>query len=479
MRVALAVVALAAAFACAAAAPAFDGWADEVASYSDDAQSLINYITSGKGKGTAYDRLAAFVDTYGPRLSGTPQLEAAIDFALAQLSADGFDNVHGEDVMVPHWERGHESLRILEPRVDSLALLGLGNSVATPAEGIVAEALVVSSFDELTARAAEAKGKIVVFNPDWVSYPVTVAYRAGGASAAGAVGAVAALVRSVTPYSINSPHTGSMHYQDGVPKVPVACITVEDAQLFARMQARGQRIVLELKMEAKTLPDSKSRNVVAEIVGSEHPEQVVLFSGHLDSWDVGEGAMDDGGGAFISWASLLAIKQLGLRPKRTIRLVLWTSEEYGGVGGDAYYDAHKANVSNYNIVMESDLGVFKPEGIEFTGNDAARAIMTNIGKLLAPINATEVTTDGEGTDISLFMDAGVPGASLANDNDNYFYYHHSDGDMITVLNRDYMDLCTATWAVTAYTLASLDDMLPRDKPSTMPSAPYPKRYGKH
>eukprot|EP01137_Pigoraptor_chileana_P032541 Opistho-2@22074 len=474
-----ALIALAAALNVARGAPAFDGWAAEVASYQDDAQQIIDHVTSGKGQGIAYDRLSVFVDTFGPRLSGTPALEAAIDNALAQLQADGFDNVHGEEVMVPHWERGFESLRLLEPRVDSLSLLGLGRSIATPPEGITAEVLVVSSFDDLTARAAEAKGKIVVFNAEFVSYGVTVAYRVGGAVAAGKVGAVAALVRTVAPFSINSPHTGTQSYQDGVPQVPVACITIEDAQMFARMQERGQRIVVELKMEARTFPDAKSRNVVADITGSEHPEQIVLFSGHMDSWDVGQGAMDDGGGAFISWASLLAIKQLGLRPKRTIRLVMWTAEEFGGVGGDSFYDTHKGNTSNYNIVMESDLGVFRPQGIEFTGNDAARAIMANVGKLLAPINATEVTTDGEGTDISLFMQAGVPGASLANDNQDYFFYHHSDGDMMTVLNRSDMDLCTATWAVTAYTLASLDDMLPRDTPAVRPSAPYKPHYGMH
>lgn len=338
------------------------------------------------------------------------------------------------------------------------------------ANNITAPVLVVNTFDELHNQSARGNtsGKIIVFNEycDWNAQPidcygVAVAYRSQGAAEAAKAGGVAALVRTVGAFSINSPHTGMMDYDDGIPQVPTASITIEDAEMLRRMQDRGQHIVINLNMEAQNLPDAQSNNVVAEIVGSEYPDQVVLVSGHIDSWDVGHGAMDDGGGAFISWSTLSILNALGLKPKRTIRFVGWACEEFGGIGAQQYYDRHSVNVSNYDLVMESDLGVFKAQGIQFTGNDAAMKVMQQVGQLLAPINATLVTDGGDGTDIDPWMEAGVPGASLANENDRYFWFHHSHGDTMSVLDPDDVDLCAITWAVTAYAVASLDDMLPR------------------
>ncbi|KAF5896113.1 carboxypeptidase Q, partial [Clarias magur] len=204
------------------------------------------------------------------------------------------------------------------------------------------------------------------------------------------------------------PHTGWQWYQPGVRKIPTACITVEDAEMMARMAYKGTKIAVHLTMEAQTLDDVDSFNTVAEITGSQHPEQVVLLSGHLDSWDVGQGAMDDGGGVAISWETLSLIKDLGLRPKRTLRAVLWSAEEAGGVGAMQYYQQHKTNISNFDLVMESDMGTFAPVGLQFTGNDKARAIMREVMKLLAPINVTSLEEHGEGTDINMWMQAGVP-----------------------------------------------------------------------
>jgi carboxypeptidase Q len=258
------------------------------------------------------------------------------------------------------------------------------------------------------------------------------------------VGAVASLTRSVAPFSINSPHTGGQNYGGGVIQIPAACITIEDAEMFQRMQDRGQKIVVKLYMEAQN-----------------YPNETVIVSGHLDSWDVGTGAMDDGGGAAISWSVLSLIKMLNLKPKRTIRLVMWSCEEFGGIGGQQYYQQHSDQLNSMNLVMESDLGVFHPDGIQFTGTDPARQIMQGVGALLKSINATEVTTGGEGTDISPWINHGVPGASLANENQKYFMFHHSQGDTMTVLDTADVDLCAAVWAVTAYVVADLDDMLPR------------------
>ena len=381
---------------------------------------------------------------------------------LDTLRKEGLDNVHGEVVTVPHWVRGEESAELIEPRNYPLAILGLGYSVGTPAEGITAEVLVVRSFDELKERADEAKGKIVVYNEDFVSYGTTVAYRSNGAAEGAKVGAVATLIRSVTPYSLYTPHTGMQAYQDGVPKIPTACITIEDAQMLWRMSQRGEKIVIKLTMGAQNLPPVHSRNTVAEITGSKYPEQVVLVSGHLDSWDVGQGAMDDGGGAFISWQALSIIRQMGLRPKRTLRAVLWTGEEIGVIGGQKYWEDHHADIANYDMVMESDFGTFTPQGIAFSGNEIATKIMQHlVGTLLAKINANQLTSPASTPDVPWWVENGVPGGSLKNANEDYFFYHHTFADMMTVENAHSLDLCSAVWAVVAYAVADLEDMLPR------------------
>ncbi|XP_039973920.1 carboxypeptidase Q-like isoform X2 [Xiphias gladius] len=439
--------------------------AADVGDNDDVANKIIDLAVHGAAQNRSYRRLADFTDTIGNRISGSHNLEMAIEYMYNAMTQDGLD-VHLEPVKVPHWVRGKESAEMIVPRVKSLAILGLGSSVGTPPEGIEAEVLVVRSFEELKQRASEAVDKIVVFNQPFVSYGETVAYRSCGASEAAKVGAVATLIRSITPLSINSPHTGWQEYQHGVKRIPTACITVEDAELMWRMAQRGQKIVVRLTMGAKTLPDADSFNIVAEIKGKEHPEQVVLLSGHLDSWDVGQGAMDDGGGAIISWEALSLIKDLGLRPRRTMRTVLWTGEEQGGVGAQQYYDLHKVNLSNFDLVMESDTGTFEPVALQFNGNNEARKVMEEVVKKLAPLNTNKLEEDAEGEDIGLWMKAKVPGASLHVDDARYFWFHHTEGDTMTVQNPDDMNRCSALWAVVAYLVADLPDMLPRYPVST-------------
>ncbi|PFX28063.1 carboxypeptidase Q-like [Stylophora pistillata] len=441
---------------------ALDMVRNEIADHQADANEIIDFLTKGPGKHQVYNRLATFVDTFGSRVAGSANLEHAIDYMLNELKEDKLDNVHGEEVNVTHWVRGKESAQMIMPRNHSMALLGLGGSVGTPPEGITAEVLVVSSFDELHAKASEAKGKIVVFNEKWIRYGKTVAYRDNAAVEVAKVGGLASLIRSVTPFSINSPHTGWQYYQKGVKKIPTACITIEDAEMMARMAARGTKIVVNLKMEAQNLPPVVSRNTVAEIEGSVYPEQVVLVSGHLDSWDVGQGAMDDGGGAFISWQALSVIRQLGLKPKRTMRMVLWTGEEEGLLGAEQYYIRHKENAGNFSLVMESDIGTFKPVGIAFKGSKNASVVMEEVMQLLKPINVTNLKVTNVGGDITFWIEEGVPGGSLDNENSKYFYFHHSNGDTMTVQDPDDMDLCAAVWTVVAYTVANLDEMLPRN-----------------
>ena len=428
------------------------------ADYRAAADSLINAALRDSA---AWNRLAKLTDTFGNRLSGSPSLERAIDWALGEMKADGLENVHAEPAMVTHWVRGDESLTLLSPRNASLKMLGLGGSIATPKKGITAPVMVVGSFDELTTRAAEAKGKIVVFDVPFTSYRETVAYRVGGASAAAKVGAVAALVRSVTPMSFRTPHTGVMRYDSTVAKIPTAAITVEDVLMLRRMIARGEAPTVTLKMSARMLPDAPSRNVVAELRGRTNPDEVVVIGGHIDSWDVGQGAMDDGGGVVAAWQAVLLMKKLGLRPRRTVRVVAWTNEENGTAGGRAYRDAHRTEVEKHVLALESDDGVFKPRGVAFTGTDSATAIVRQIARLLARIDATGVTGGGGGADIGPVTELGVPAMSPDVDETRYFWYHHTEADTMDKLDPREVALCVATMAVMAYVVADLPQPLPR------------------
>ena len=409
----------------------------------------------------AWNKLARFTDFSGNRFTGTPALERGIDWVLAELKRDGLDNVRGEPAMVPHWVRGKESATLMQPRVANLPMLGLGGSVGTSRGGITADVIVVSSFSDLTAKAAQAKGKIVLFDVPFTNYGATVAYRSGGATAAARAGAVAALVRSVTPYSMRTPHTGAMNYDSTVAKIPTAAITLEDAQMIHRMLDRGDRVSVKLEMEAQTLPDVPSRNVIGEIRGSERPDEVVVLGGHIDSWDVGNGAMDDAGGLVVAWEALRLIRKLGLTPRRTIRVVGWTNEETGGRGASAYRDAHQAEADKHVLVVESDGGVFSPAGFGFTGSDSARVIVRQIGAMLARIGAGNVGAAGGGADIGPMMQLGVPGAALDVDGSKYFWFHHTEADTVDKLDPAEMQRCVAVMAVLAFVTADLPERLPR------------------
>ena len=405
----------------------------------------------------AYSRLAHLTDNIGHRLSGSKGLERAIEWAIAEMKRDGLDNVRAEKVMVPHWVRGDESLEMLTPLPRRLTMLGLGNSVGTPAEGISAEAVVVRNFGELDKLGEGARGKIVVYNAPFTTYGATVAYRGQGASRAARYGAVAALVRSITPVSLNTPHTGGMQYDPAQPQIPVAAITIEAAELLQRMHNRGDRPTLRLKMEAKFLPDAESANVIAELKGTERPDEIVLISGHYDSWDVGQGAHDDGGGCIVAWEAARLLKELGLRPRRTIRVVLYTNEENGLRGGNAYRDEHRAELSKHILAVESDSGVYRPEGLGLaaTAPLQLRSNLQEIAKLLSGIGADRIAATGGGADIGPIMREGVPGAALNVEGSRYFDIHHTPADTLDKVNPRELALCVATMAVMAYVVADM------------------------
>jgi carboxypeptidase Q len=407
----------------------------------------------------AYSRLAHLTDHIGNRLSGSKNLERAIEWAVAEMKRDGLDNVRAEKVMVPHWVRGEESLDMLTPVPSHLQVLGLGNSIGTPAEGISAEAVVVRDFAELDRLGEQVRGKIVVYNVPFTNYGATVAYRLQGASRAARYGAVAALVRSITPRSLQTPHTGAMNYDPSQPKIPVAAITVEVAEFLQRMNHRGDHPTVRLKMEAKFLPDAESANVIAELKGSEKPDEVIVIGGHFDSWDVGQGAHDDGGGCIVAWEAIRLLKELGLRPRRTIRVVLYTNEENGLRGGNAYRDAHRAELAKHILAIESDSGVYRPEGfgLAATAPLQARSNMQEIAKLLSGIGADKIAATGGGADIGPITREGVVGASLDVDGEHYFDIHHTHADTLDKVNPRELALCVATMAVMAYTVADMPE----------------------
>jgi len=442
----------------AAAAAAGPVW---LAPYQPVADRIIATAKNAGGN-FAWDRLAFMTDTFGPRHSGSANLDAALRWAEAEMKKDGLENVRLEPVMVPHWVRGEESLEIVEPFPNAVPILGLGGSVSTRPEGVSGELMVVSSFDELNARKDEARGRIVLFNVLYTTYGETVRYRGGGASAAAKVGAVAALVRSVGLPGLRTPHTGGMRYEDGAPKIPTAAIPTEDADRFDRMVKRGQKVVLRLKMNARFLDHAPSANLVGELRGTEKPGEIVLVGGHIDSWDVGTGAMDDAGGCVVTWEALRLLKNLGLKPKRTIRVVLFTNEENGLAGGNAYRDAHRAELDKHVLALESDSGVFAARGFGFTGSDAARKTLTEIASLLKPLGAHAIGPQGGGADIGPSVAAAkIPSASLDTDNSKYFLLHHTHADTVDKLDpKDLADNAAAI-AFLAYVVADLPAPLPR------------------
>ena len=350
---------------------------------------------------------------------------------------------------------------MLSPRSSILPMLGLGGSVATPPEGITGDILVVTSYDDLTAKAAQARGKIVLYNVPFTNYGATVAYRSGGASRAAKVGAVASLVRSVGPYSMRTPHTGGMNYDSTVARIPTAAITSEDADMIARLSARGERVTVRLKMTAHFEADAPSRNVMGELKGRELPDEVVVMGGHIDSWDVGRGAMDDAGGVVAAWEAIRILKRLNLQPRRTIRAVGWTNEENGTRGGNGYRDAHRAQLDKHVLAIESDGGVFRPLGFGFTGSDSAFAIVSQVGSLLERVGAGTITKGGGGADIGPIMALGVPGMGLSVDGTKYFWFHHSEADTVDKLDPKEVGQCAAAMAIMAYVMADLPTRLPR------------------
>ena len=433
--------------------------------YQDAAGRLIG---AALVDGFGWEKLSDLTTRIGNRLSGSASLEKAIQWVFEGMQREGL-NPRLQPVKVPHWVRGQESARVVAPVDKPLNILGLGGSVGTGPEGITAPVVVVGSFDELEALGeSKVKGKIVLYAVEWKGYDETVTYRTSGASRAARLGAVASLVRSMTGSSLYTPHTGNQNYAANVTRIPAAAVTVEDAAWIRLLVERGQEVQVRLQMEAQTLPDADSANVVGEIVGRELPDEVVVVGGHIDSWDVGQGAHDDGGGIVAAWEAVTLIKLLDLQPRRTIRVVAWTNEENGGRGGRAYLDSLGSDVRKHVAAIEMDDGVERPLGFRFEMNNsapetpqyaAAREKMLEIVRLLDAIGANTIIPGDGGADVTPLMRQGVPVLGLLTTMEHYFDWHHTNADTLDKVDIQVFRRCIAALAVTSYVLADMPGTL--------------------
>lgn len=431
----------------------------------------------------AYVQVAHLTNNIGPRLSGSPQAQHAVQYVAAEMRRIGLD-VRLEKVMVPHWVRGAEKAELVRfagqapETTQKVVLTALGGSVATPAEGLTAEVVVAESFEHLASLGRERiAGKIVLFNARFdkqmaaqgfalEAYGQAVAYRGAGPSAAARLGAVASLVRSVGGADYRLPHTGSFNYATDAPKIPAAAVAAEDADMIAYLTAQGP-VRLHLTLTPQTLPDVESYNVIADLKGSEHPEQIIIVSGHLDSWDLGTGAIDDGAGVAVAMQAVNLIKRLGLRPKRTIRMIAWMNEENGLMGGRTYAANQKAELANHIAAIESDLGAGHPVGFSAHVNARALEMLRPIAAVLLASGAGVIrqSQNAEGADVIPLDSAGVPTLAPIQDYRTYFNYHHTAADTLDKIVPRELAETAAVVAVLAYGIANLPESLPPNQPT--------------
>ncbi len=426
----------------------------------------------------ALNELRHLTDNIGPRLSGSPQAQQAVDYVAGEMRALGAE-VTLEKATVPHWVRGAETAEVVSwpgqtpGATQKVVLTALGGSAATSADGLTAQVVVVGNWQQLQALPPGAvKGKILLLNHKFdkelaaqggglQAYGGGVAYRGAGPIAAAEAGAVAVLVRSVGGADYRLPHTGMTQYAPDVPKIPAGAVTAEDADLLENLVSQGP-VTLHMTLTPQTLPDAPSYNVIADWKGTEHPEQVVVVSGHLDSWDLGTGAIDDGAGVAVSMQAIHLLKELGIHPRRTVRFIAWMSEEEGSEGAAAYMVDHKDVIGNHVGAIESDLGADHPTGIYYADKKPLGLWLRPVARVLDPIGAeTLVAAPETGEDIDGLTGQGVPSFAPVQDSRFYFNYHHTAADTFDKVNPKHLNENAAVMAVLAYALADSVEPAPR------------------
>ncbi len=426
---------------------------DNLSKYEEIAKKIFKHAHKDS---SAWDRMAYICDNYGHRISGSKHLENAIAHIEKELIKDGFQNVVKEPVMVPNWIRGEADCKMTSPWEYEIPILALGASVSTPENGIEAEIIMVKDFDDLEKKSKEVKGKIVVYNRAFTNYGQTVQYRLHGAARAAKHGAVASLIRSVTPFYDANPHTGISYYDDEIEKIPHAAISLEAIDILQRLTDQGKKIKIYMKLTSHYGEDMLSHNVMGELVGKELPKDIVAAGGHIDSWDVGQGAHDDAGPCVAVWEAVKLLKELNLVPKRTIRVVFWTNEESGLQGGTQYAEKHKDEP--HHGLLEFDSGVFNPVAVGYSGNEGYFEAFKKYESVFSLINPKfQIKQGGGGADIGPMMKLGYTGMGLVVDSEQeYWRYHHSANDTVDKVDKKILNDCIAATALALYIYADLD-----------------------
>ena len=428
-----------------------------------DSVTIRKIYNEALSNGKSYEWLRYLTKQIGPRLSGSTGAQKAVDWTKQVMEQQGFDRVFLQDVMVPHWVRGakEEAFIHIGKQKTTVPIAALGGSVATPPKGVEAQVIEVKSFPELRAMGADkVKGKIVFYNRPmdptkintFEAYGGAVDQRANGATEAAKLGAVGAIVRSMTNVHDDNPHVGGMRYGTGVALIPTAAISTNAADLLSKSLQENPALTFYFKQNCETLPDAKSYNVVGELTGSEKPDEIIVVGGHLDSWDLAEGAHDDGAGCVQAIEVLRIMKALGIKPKRTIRAVMFMNEENGLRGGVQYADLAKKNNEKHIAAVESDNGGFTPRGFGIVGKPEQRAKIMNWEPLLAPYGLTDIGPGGGGADIGPLAQLGTVLLGFKPDSQRYFDYHHTTVDRFEAVSQRELELGAGSMAAVIYLL---------------------------
>ena len=421
----------------------------------------------------AYSVVESLTVEVGPRIAGSEGDKRAVVWAQDKLKELGFDKVYTQPVRVRNWSRGRAEAKVTKPFAQSLVITALGGSIATPKGGLQSSVVMFSSLQELQAASEEkVKGKIVFINRRMIrdragrGYGPVVAARAQGAIEASKLGAKAILIRSVGTDNSRFAHTGAMRYSDEVKKIPAGALSNADADTLERLVNTGQTVELDVEMQAKEQGWQTSYNVIGEITGSENPDEVVLLGAHLDSWDEGTGAIDDGAGVGIVSAAASLVKSVMGTPKRTIRVVLYANEEFGLVGAREYVKANKESLEKIVVAAESDFGAGRIYRLETRFADRALPFVDSIVEQIEPLGVFKGSnTAGGGPDISMFPGLGIPVVSLLQDGTYYFDYHHTPNDTLDKIKPEDIAQNQAVYALFAYMMAN-NDVDPRPAPKS-------------
>ncbi|HEV8266621.1 MAG TPA: M28 family peptidase [Thermoanaerobaculia bacterium] len=431
---------------------------------------MSRLLDLAKRSSRALETVRSLTDEVGPRLAGSPGDAAAVAWAIRTMTALGFSNVHSEPVLVPHWERGEEAARVVSPVSQRLVITALGGSVPTSPEGLEAEIVETDSLEALGKLGEAVRGRVVFMNRrtertrDGSGYGTTSRLRVRGPSEAAKLGAVGYLLRSVGTATTRVPHTGTLVYADGVARIPAAALPAPDADFLHRLLERKKPVRLRLTLGCRNLPDAESANVVGDVPGREKPEEIVVLGAHLDSWDLGQGAVDDGAGCAIVSEAARLVGALARRPRRTLRVILYANEENGARGGKAYVEAHKGELARHVAALEADSGAGRCYGFTYRIGAGSEAFVAALKAFLWPSGSGEARDGEGGVDIGPLREAGVPAFGVRMDSTLYFDVHHSADDTFEKIDAADLDSGVGVAAALAYAVADLPEPLPRVPP---------------